>query len=255
MSKRISISGYEYIAGKIAEKVREYGSLTVLELCGMLRTTQGKVLRAWEMFSYKYPDIFLTPEGYFTKRRTFMNQEIKVGKDVEEVEWERKMAEESIEKELLQMATSPQQTETKEEEKAEGDQVPTAVETQEFQEKYSKIIEYLARTGGADVSEVAIAVGMSPDVLKRQWNAGRRNRFITIKEERFVIDIYSAFKLANAVADVVQQKKLVPLAEVSVVIHASEDAIRDAWEICGSMIKYINFDGSVFKLVEGGGEG
>ena len=73
---RISPSGYEYIAKKVAEAVQNLAEMqdttmiTIDEVAGELRTTSFKVVKAWNMFGSRYPHILYSPEDrcFFLRR-------------------------------------------------------------------------------------------------------------------------------------------------------------------------------------------
>lgn len=241
MPKGMSPYAYKKIADTIADIIRREGIATVYEVAGKIGTSPWKVMKAWYMYGDNYPDILLTPEKDFVivKGKTSL-VDVQVGREIKEEEVEEK--EKKVEEALLSTATQ--------------EEIPKEdLEEKEFNEKYPEITRYLGEKGGGDLEEVAIRVGISPEVLKRQWVKKERNIYVKLEGDRFKVDSYAAFTIANRVADLVSKIKLITVRDVASQLHVREEAVRSSWELCGYLIPYVYLEGDVFKWKGGDNSG
>jgi len=263
---KVSVSGYEYIAKKVAEVVRERRSVTLLEVAGMLRTSDYKVRKAWEMFGMEYPDIVLSPEGYFYVRKTRL-EEAEIGRVPEYDEEQRERAllqyvEElgvdlkKVEKEITGEAKAVEEKkkeETEERKEEAGEEMTEEkmreMERRKFEENYGKIMKLLAQRGSMDVAEVAMMIGIYPDNLLRFWREKGGNELVEMKDNRFITNLHNAFSIVNRAISIVMERGFATVSDIASAIHVREKTLRDAWELLGSLITYVKLEGDVFRYV------
>jgi len=112
-----------------------------------------------------------------------------------------------------------------------------------------RIEEILAREGGGTVLEVAEKLNETPAKVVEAWRRGGNNPFVTLKEDRFVVDTYSAMVIVNRVCDIVRREKFVPVRKLSEIMHIPEDTIFQAWNLCKHMIKDVGIEGYIAKTL------
>ena len=283
---KVSVSGYEYIAKKVAEVVvreAEIQGTTLIsidEVAGELRTTPYKIVKAWSMFGDNYPHIMYSPGDrcFFVKRGKSLAY-AKVGREVPDLldEEEAEKREESllieleglgvdmnkVRKEAEEKAKEivwgeDRMNEKKEEEAGEKKEIDVwnmtteeilAMERKKFEENFPKTMKELARRGPLDITEISVITGVSPDIFIRFWKERGGNEFVEIKDNRLVPNTYAAFSLVNKVVKILLEKKLVPVRDMTSILHTKEKTLRDAWELLGSLISYAKLEGDVFRYV------
>ncbi|MGC9020873.1 MAG: hypothetical protein ACP5KE_06665 [Candidatus Methanodesulfokora sp.] len=283
---KVSVSGYEYIAKKVAEVVVREAEIqgttlvSIDEVAGELRTTPYKIVKAWSMFGDNYPHIMYSPGDrcFFVKRGKSLAY-AKVGREVPDLldEEEAEKREESLlieleglgvdmnkvkkeaEERAEEIVRGDRMNEKKEEEKAGekgeidawsiSDEEIKRMEERKFEENFPNAMKELARRGPLDITEISVITGISPSSFTRFWKERGGNEFVEIKDNRLVPNTYAAFSLINKVIDILLDKKLVPARDMASILHTKEKTLRDAWELVGSLIPYARLEGETFKLV------
>jgi len=214
------------ISEKIDEMVQREREITLEEVIRELGGTIGPslVMRAVDRYPPRWA-MWIEHSQTFVRRKTPRETEA----------WTRKVREEEIKIELR------------------SDEEIKKVMKEEKEERGKSLVErieeILAREGGGTVLEVAEKLNETPAKVVEAWRREGNNPFIALKEDRFVVDTYSAMVIVNRVCDIVRREKFVPVRKLSEIMHIPEDRIFQAWNLCKHMIKDVGIEGYIAKTL------